>query len=1024
MKKINGKKIIGFILIFIFVVASLGTAYYVKAVGSDIGTGGSVDSYCKASSAYCYTTNMPMISGGSKRINGIRITIVDTNGNRVSNSIDVVNNANIAGTSTELGAGQLQYKDTYGSLKVYNVNSLRTRNEVLGTGIISGTNFSGKPTVYYWSKLEDFVETNGANNLRDFFTTLSDRYPEDLSKLLSLLNYNDLSNIENHYMLIETLLYTRIFSSTTDGGTSTKGVYYGTGSEVYAMLKHDGYANAGMFKTLYPLSIHTLNRYQDNNTYTSTAGLSSIQAIKSGINNWADYMMTNYGLAAGHVWMKDIAEPGLPEVPSTPNVQQCNTTPSVNLTNNCESSKSGSVLDTTDWSCIYSQINSSANTFNGRFYNDANGQKILSNSYCNVACREEISYNFSGNDLVVDAGHRFAIGNSGSYGNVPTLNPVSFTGKSICRTAYRTGTTNPTINVEQFVKDYQDINAKILNAYNDWQNWEAKQLAATTACNNKTASGAGSYRSTSAKHGCAIWNYEWQTDYSNPKAYTQNRCTRKSVKGAWSCSETTTTTCSSVKTDLLKVECTATEYNLKQVPTTCNTWEDADVNNNQEGYTIYYFRDTRYYNGNYFTEEAQIGSDGRHISCPNYSGIVAQKRSYYYSLIAQRTNMMNQIRTCNNFVRQYEEFDPKVAFNYSERNYASSYQLDASSGKSAITYYYKGSQSSYSYAGSKSWSVSNSQTGTTADTSSVYAAGAQIIHYNCPGNFGLCTNVTITYPTVDWVEQVTTKNYNYTLPANIYRYVNKDGVSFNKESDAIASGFPYLDIGYSNLPVSYSTKEGRYPYTYEFYSTINGEKNLFGKNQKYFNQFTSLFTPSATKYQCTYYVNEEFIGENPDDCSSVTTSYPCCKVYNTCPTPSDPTIPTGLNVIYRTISLDDPFPAYSGDGRVSGSNWKDNISAYITNNRGVTTEEVYGLTPMYQFVLAPSNIRAIRRYNNQHNKDYNDYNLTCNGKTGENCTSSFLSEGLAQGYFKFTNANPTGGSCFGAGPYNWESCRK
>ena len=125
------------------------------------------------------------------------------------------------------------------------------------------------------------------------------------------------------------------------------------------------------------------------------------------------------------------------------------------------------------------------------------------------------------------------------------------------------------------------------------------------------------------------------------------------------------------------------------------------------------------------------------------------------------------------------------------------------------------------------------------------------------------------------------------------------------------------------------------------------------------------------------------------------------------------------------------LPGESGNGRSSGSNWigdtdilgsiTNYIDAFITNNRGVTTNEVYNMRPMYQFVLTPANIRSIRQYNKNHGNDYNDFTLSCND--GLYCSSSFLADGQDNGYFGFTQDNPTGGSCFGAISTNWESCR-
>ena len=97
------------------------------------------------------------------------------------------------------------------------------------------------------------------------------------------------------------------------------------------------------------------------------------------------------------------------------------------------------------------------------------------------------------------------------------------------------------------------------------------------------------------------------------------------------------------------------------------------------------------------------------------------------------------------------------------------------------------------------------------------------------------------------------------------------------------------------------------------------------------------------------------------------------------------------------------------------------VDAFIKNNRGVSADKVYQERAMYQFVLSPGNLRTIRKYNKDHENDYNDFNLEC--EEGYFCKSTFLKEGLGAGYFSFTTVNSDGGTCFNATKDNWESCR-
>ncbi len=106
--------------------------------------------------------------------------------------------------------------------------------------------------------------------------------------------------------------------------------------------------------------------------------------------------------------------------------------------------------------------------------------------------------------------------------------------------------------------------------------------------------------------------------------------------------------------------------------------------------------------------------------------------------------------------------------------------------------------------------------------------------------------------------------------------------------------------------------------------------------------------------------------------------YPVCKMEG------------GINVIYREISLSNPFLSEDGKTRTPGSNWnsKNNylVSKYITNNRDAEEEEIYTEKPMYIFELDSAAISEIRRYNRGHKFD--DFELEC--ADGKDCQSRFI----------------------------------
>ena len=91
-------------------------------------------------------------------------------------------------------------------------------------------------------------------------------------------------------------------------------------------------------------------------------------------------------------------------------------------------------------------------------------------------------------------------------------------------------------------------------------------------------------------------------------------------------------------------------------------------------------------------------------------------------------------------------------------------------------------------------------------------------------------------------------------------------------------------------------------------------------------------------------------------------------------------------LVFRPISLSNPFPGTNGKGRTPNSKvWDTNkIDTYIKNR-----QDTYTKKPLYSITLTPSQIKNIRTYNGTHK--YDDFNLKCVGsKTGTACYSSFI----------------------------------
>lgn len=189
---------------------------------------------------------------------------------------------------------------------------------------------------------------------------------------------------------------------------------------------------------------------------------------------------------------------------------------------------------------------------------------------------------------------------------------------------------------------------------------------------------------------------------------------------------------------------------------------------------------------------------------------------------------------------------------------------------------------------------------------------------------------------------------------------------------------------------------------YNCYSNENGiycyDKNTTSNSEQTYAYFNSCINSQVQKikydkesykndmlYECTFEVDNAIINSSNNNNN-------------------------GIEVIYRTISLDNPFPSIDGDGRATGANWcylddcsntNQVVQEVITNNRDVKTEEIYiELDPLYTITLTPALIKEIRKYNRTTN--YDDFNLECNSN-GTNCKSKLIRESINYGKYDFSD---------------------
>lgn len=267
-----------------------------------------------------------------------------------------------------------------------------------------------------------------------------------------------------------------------------------------------------------------------------------------------------------------------------------------------------------------------------------------------------------------------------------------------------------------------------------------------------------------------------------------------------------------------------------------------------------------------------------------------------------------------------------------------------------------------------------------------------------------------------YVEMTRNAEIVFSLNDDIYRYVLKsNNLSIHRFElpKYTNSNFTtnYYDVGESNFPVSYSIPDG-------LYGSMHGRGNLdltysnlghlkAGQTKTDVDNILSTAESSNYgKWQCEFTVYSNLIPDssNPNGGGNGL---------------------GGIRVVYRTIDLVDPFPDIDGSKRNTGSNWcsfdgdcsynNNVVKAYINNNRGVSDYDIYSGEPMYTFILTPSIIKEIRKYNSTNSyAEYTgslagkNYDYKCNGgsSTGKYCISDYLSY-----LINITGAKDQPGSC-------------
>lgn len=737
----------------------------------------------------------------------------------------------------------------------------------------------------------------------------------------------------------------------------------------------------------------------------------------------------------------------------------------IDISNNCTVSDRSHVYDIENWGCIFSSRSAEETNVQDHFYQE----DMESNRFCDVYCREEIDYRYPGTGMVVLAGQRFTIGTQ--FSNFPVLKPVRFTATTTCRTT--SDSKEGEIDLDGFKEVYNDADDVVSEKWDVYQKAIADRKATQAATGRVTGSGQ-----------CCTGTGENRT-----------------CSGSW-----TTTTYSGTATHGVYSGSVSWTYT-----TGCTTSGSSKT--------------------------SKISS----MQTAENTALTA-----YNNAVTARTNVIKELHQCNTFQYTNRKFNPNVYFKYEEEMYGGDvYNLSSSVSISSSSKYYTGGnaeETTGTRRGSASWGTSSYKSAsedikTVSDLSSLKGSTTTIAKNKCVSGQKCTKTATDTYENNNWVEQTTTKEYSYYLPAGVYEYITKpSGLSVNTLAEAQAESTQYYYIGTSNLPIHYSREEGNYDYEID-YDTFGQSGSLEHKFDKFIFDGVEIGSPygsslgiynylwettwtgsrkikdmiascaesgghmhhsfvskinipispgtsttwldlfketscykdygcgGSSVIKCTYYYDTNGVRRTAGSSSSSSTNQLMYRQIQQCINSKrlsnsirvafdsdtaykctyevenklfkEETNYKDLNVIYRTISLNNPFPGQSGTNRNPGSNWnwRPLINTYITNNRDTETENMYNdLDPLYKITLTPAIIQEIRKYNDaQDSKSitfynskseridgvagYSDFNLECTG--GKYCLSKFIRNSISIGgrsynfsrYFSGCGIDDTGLRC-------------
>lgn len=599
-------------------------------------------------------------------------------------------------------------------------------------------------------------------------------------------------------------------------------------------------------------------------------------------------------------------------------------------------------------------------------YYGANNHK-----YCTIYCRITAEYSFPNKGFTIAAGEKFTLGGTGQF------SPITINVKKECYTE---------IAYSQFMKDLNEKNEEYEDSYNNLQ----KQIKELETYLNKGAS-------TTYNEKCG-YLYNQKGFFADPKGKNHwvdyKGCKNVGFEAHWTkdCDwkDVGTGDFDEEGNEITKPTQVCGEPYVDYYTPKCSSEDKTAVPYFEGGKYEYEVLTNTIKNLNLY-KEGKIGKGEAKLQCIPTSNTVDQQTKKYEETLEKAKESLEKLKvtnpvgeiisarlSCENWTKDASfglgDIDPTISF-YTDGglNYGYTGNLTKFTGVDTQTVQYYEISAEYMRDPSE-YAQYLFGTGRSSFDAQGYmlrptAGGNGETKWDYANNLIKNGAISATFE----------RNYTFFLPNNLYNYVDKITAIPSHDKP---NGNNYVTIGYGNIPIALDQELGEY----ELSLTLEG----FGQYETVLNNYMKQNKGCGYEDNCPITIVQDIQTDVPDPGGN--RSY--------------------LNVVYRPISLTNPFVIQDlnrNNKGTTGANWCSNedcsptnatVNKYITKNRGTTEDKVYEKEPMYRIVLNAARILEIRKYNNT--TSYDDFNLTCDSETGEECRSTFVRNSSYSSYFDST----------------------